>query len=196
MVVLPTRHLYGLGVDALNPAAVKRVFAAKRRPLSRPLLILLRSRGVLPRFALNIDARAEALMDAFWPGKLTIVLDAQSALPAIVTGGSGRIGIRVPAHPVCQALLLELDGPITATSANLTGQPGSRRIEELPPEVAAAADLVLDAGPLLPGIGSTVVEIQSEGVAVLREGAVSLDALRCVLGGAVVVSPPLPSASS
>lgn len=190
MVVLPTRHLYGLGVDALNPSAVARVFATKRRPHDRPLLILVASRKALSRYARSVDARAALLMDAFWPGKLTIVIEARSTLPDALTGGTGRIGIRVPDHPVCRALLQEMDGALTATSANLSGQPGCRRIEDLPPEVAAAADLILDAGPLLPGIGSTVVDVRPEGVTVLREGAVRLAAIHQVLVGAGE-APPL-----
>ena len=90
-------------------------------------------------------------MDAFWPGKVTVVLEARSILPMVLTGGSGRIGIRVPGHPVCREIVRALSGPLTATSANLSGQPGCRRIEDLPPDIIAAADFVLDAGPLQAG---------------------------------------------
>lgn len=185
MLVLPTRHLYGLGVDALNPGAAARVFTAKRRPWHRPLLILLGSRAELSRYAVGVDVRADLLMDAFWPGKLTIVLPASAVIPLVLTGGSGRIGIRQTEHPVCRALLKELGRPITATSANISGRPGCRRIADLDAAVAAEVDLILDAGPLEPGIGSTVVDIRPEGVVMLREGAVSRDALNRVLGCAL-----------
>jgi L-threonylcarbamoyladenylate synthase len=173
LVVVPTRHLYGLGVDALNPQAVARVFAVKQRPLHQPLLVLVASQGDIWNYARGIDDRATALMDAFWPGKLTIVLEARSILPMGLTGGTGRIGIRLSGHPVCQRIVQDLPGPLTATSANLSGQPGCHRIEDLHPDIAAAADFILDAGPLQPGIGSTVVDIQPTMVNILREGAVA-----------------------
>lgn len=181
LVVVPTRHLYGLGVDALNPQAVARVFAVKQRPLHQPLLILVASQGDVWNYARGIDDRATALMDAFWPGKLTIVLEARSILPMGLTGGTGRIGIRLSGHPVCQRIVQDLPGPLTATSANLSGQPGCNRIEDLHPAIAAAADFILDAGPLQPGIGSTVVDIRPTKVHILREGAVAaLDILNAV----------------
>ena len=185
MVVLPTRHLYGLGVDALNPRAVERVFAVKQRPKHHPLLILVASSKEAEIYAQGIDARVTALMHAFWPGKLTIVLPAGPVLPEALTGGTGRIGIRLVAHPVSRSLVRSLGRPITATSANLSGHPGARRIEDLQPAILAAADLVLDAGPLLPGIGSTVVDVQQDVVRVLREGPVKVDAIRTIVDGPV-----------
>jgi L-threonylcarbamoyladenylate synthase len=173
LLVVPTRHLYGLGVDALNPQAVARVFAAKQRPLHQPLLILVASKTDVCNYARGIDGRATALMDTFWPGKVTIVLEARSILPMVLTGGTGRIGIRVPGHPVCRDIVGALSGPLTATSANLSGHPGCHRIEDLHPDIAAAADFVLDAGPLQPGLGSTVVDIRPSAVHILREGAVA-----------------------
>ena len=185
MVVLPTRHLYGLGVDALNPRAVERVFTTKQRPRHQPLLILVTSPEEVESYAQGIDARARALMHVFWPGKLTIVLPAGPVLPEALTGGTGRIGIRLVAHPVSRHLVRALGRPITATSANLSGHPGCRRVEDLQPAMQAAADLVLDAGPLLPGIGSTVVDVQHDVVRILREGAVKVDAIRTVVNGPV-----------
>jgi L-threonylcarbamoyladenylate synthase len=181
MVVVPTRHLYGLAVDALNPPAIDRVFAAKQRPLDQPLLILVAARDDVRKYAQAIDAKADTLMDAFWPGRLTVILDARPILPPSLTGGTGRVGIRLTGHPVCQALVRSLSRPLTATSANLSGQPGCSRIEDLHPAIAAAADLILDAGPLAPGIGSTVVDVQPAAVQVLREGAVTAAAIRAAL---------------
>ena len=181
MVVVPTRHLYGLGVDALNPQAVAQVYEAKQRPFDQPLLILVASQEAVGHFARGSDARALAVMEAFWPGKVTIVLEARSCLPIGVTGGTGRIGVRVPGHNVCRAIVDTLSGPLTATSANLSGQPGCHRIEDLHPDIMAAADLILDAGPLKPGVGSTVVDIRPSAVKVLREGAVSAVAIRDAL---------------
>ena len=178
LVVIPTRHLYGLGVDALNARAVERVYATKRRPMNRPLLILVTSPDEVGIYAKDIDAQAAALMHAFWPGKLTIILQAQSVLPEVLTGGTGRVGIRLVEHPVTRCLVRSLGRPITATSANLSGQPGCRRTEDLQPAILAASDLVLDAGPLEPGLGSTVVDVQPNIVQVLREGSLSVEDIR------------------
>ena len=180
MVVFPTRHLYGLGVDALNPGAVESVYTVKQRPREQPLLILVASREEVRKYA-RVDVHgAQALMDAFWPGKLTIVLEARSVLSSALTGGTGRIGVRVPGHPVSQALVREMATPLTATSANLSGQTGCHRIEDLDPAIAVAADLVLDAGPLVPGIGSTVVDVQPDSIKILREGAITATEIKAV----------------
>jgi len=181
MVVVPTRHLYGLAVDALNPPAIERVFAVKQRPLDQPLLILVAVRDDVRKYAQAIDAKAEGLMDAFWPGRLTVIVEARPILPPLLTGGTGRVGIRLTGHPVCRALVRTFGRPLTATSANLSGQPGCSRIEDLHPAIAAAADFILDAGPLKPGIGSTVVDVQPAAVQVLREGAVTGAAIRAAL---------------
>jgi L-threonylcarbamoyladenylate synthase len=178
LVVIPTRHLYGLAVDALNPEAVHRVFDIKQRPLHQPLLILIPSRAAVDIYAQDVDERARILMEAFWPGKLTIILKARSLLPPLVTGGTGRIGLRLPEHAVCRELVVLLGRPITATSANLSGQPGCHRVEDLPPAILSAADLVLNAGVLKSGLGSSVVDVQPGEVQVLREGAVPLAAIR------------------
>ena len=189
VVVVPTRHLYGLAVDALNPEAVERVFTLKQRPRERALLILVASREEVRQYARDLDDRAAALMDAFWPGKLTMVLKARSHLPEGLTGGTGRIGIRLAGHPVCRAIARAFSGPFTATSANLSGQPGCHRSEDLDPSIADTADLVLDAGPLRPGVGSTVVDVQPSAVVVLREGAVAVRVIRETIDGVVI--PPL-----
>jgi L-threonylcarbamoyladenylate synthase len=193
MVVVPTRHLYGLAVDILNPLAIERVFAAKQRPLDQPLLILVAVRDDIRKYARVVDKRGIALMDAFWPGKLTVVLAARSILPPLLTGGTGRVGIRLTGHPVCRALVGALTRPLTATSANLSGQPGCHCIQDLDPSVVAAADLILDAGPLKPGMGSTVVDIQPAAVYVLREGAIAVaeirEALESSTGAYTLVGP-------
>ena len=191
LVVIPTRHLYGLAVDALNAGAIRRVFEVKQRPPDRPLLILIPSRNAVETYARDIDDRAELLMQGFWPGKLTIILKAGPLLPPVLTGSTGRVGIRRPENAVCREIVASLGRPITATSANLSGQPGCHRVEDLPPTILSAADLVLNAGALNPGIGSTVVDIRPTEVQVLREGAVSLQAIReAVFCPVAAPSPP------
>ncbi len=184
VVVIPTRHLYGLAADALNAEAIQRVFAMKGRPADKPLLILAPSRLAIENHAASIPAAARRLMDRFWPGRLTLVFKATEVLPALLTGGSGKIGIRLPAHPVCQSLLALRPHPITATSANLSGETGCHRIADLPSDLVAAADLILDAGPLPPGPGSTVVDITVSPPRILREGSLGADRILAALAEA------------
>jgi L-threonylcarbamoyladenylate synthase len=113
------------------------------------------------------------IIERFWPGKITIVFPAAESLPLGLTAGSGKIGIRLPGHPVARALVEAFAGPLTGTSANLSGRSGCRRIGQLPPELLQRIDLVLDAGPLKGGVGSTVVDVTGEVPVILREGEVT-----------------------
>lgn len=184
VVVIPTRHLYGLAVDALNTKALARVFAIKGRPAAKPLLILVKSRADLAGQVRLIPDTARRLMDRFWPGRLTLVFESRDVFPAALTGGTGKVGIRLPGHPVCQALLDVLAHPITATSANRSGQKGCHRIADMAPDLQAAVDLILDAGPLPPGPGSTVVDVTQCPPRVLRAGVLDADQIAGALGEA------------
>ncbi|MEJ2475239.1 MAG: L-threonylcarbamoyladenylate synthase [Desulfobacterales bacterium] len=177
VIAFPTGSLYGLGADALNTGAVKRVFTIKRRPPDKPLLILVSDRDVVFDLAAEVTPAAKRLMDRFWPGRVTIVFRALSILPANLTAGSGKIGIRLPGHPVAKALVAALGRPITGTSANPSGHKGCHRIAELDPKLIEQLDLVLDAGQLKEGIGSTVIDITGAGPIVIREGVVSKRAI-------------------
>jgi L-threonylcarbamoyladenylate synthase len=180
VVVCPTSGLYGLAADPFRPEAVLRVFALKGRPPHMPLLVLIDNRDTLPRLTTGIPTAAQRLMEHFWPGGLTLIVPAHPALPAALTGGGATVGIRQAAHPVARALARAAGGVITGTSANLSGQPGCNRISDLDPAVAAAVDLILDAGPLAGGPGSTVVDCTANPPRLLREGVVpatDLDAI-------------------
>lgn len=174
VVVCPTSGLYGLAADPFQPAAVARVFAIKARPAHMPLLVLIDTREAIRRLATQVPAAAEALMARFWPGGLTLLMPARPDLPGALTGGGSKIGIRQAAHPVARALAKAAGGAITGTSANPSGQPGCSDIKRLDPEVAAQVDLILDAGPLAGGPGSTVVDGTTNPPQVLREGALAL----------------------
>jgi L-threonylcarbamoyladenylate synthase len=172
VVVFPTRCLYGLGADAFNRDAVERVFALKQRPESNPLLVLIRNRQEIIRLAAEIPEAARRLMEEIWPGDLTLVFSARPDVPEILTAGTGKIGIRVPGHPVAASLVDAVACPITGTSANLAGDPGAVQIQDLPAEIADHVDLILDAGPLKGGAGSTVVDVSADSPRVLREGTI------------------------
>ncbi|NQT69795.1 MAG: threonylcarbamoyl-AMP synthase [Desulfobacteraceae bacterium] len=172
IVLFPTRYLYGLGADALNSEAVDRVFAIKQRPSNKPLSVLINHQNDLSWLVRNVPQAAVKIMESFWPGDITIVFEANATLPRNLTAGSGKIGVRLPQHPVAVALTNAVQVPITATSANLTGRGGCSRVTDLDPLVADKLDLMLDAGPLEGGTGSTVIDVTVDVPKILREGAV------------------------
>jgi L-threonylcarbamoyladenylate synthase len=172
VVVFPTSGLYGLGADAFNVRAVTRIFDLKGRDPAKPLLVIVDSPEMVARVAQAPSALARHLMQCFWPGKVTLVVPALADLPLGLTGADGTIGVRQVAHPVAAALVRALGGPMTGTSANLSGAGGCASVAALDPKVRDAVDLVLDAGPLAGTPGSTVVEVKEKSVEILREGVV------------------------
>jgi L-threonylcarbamoyladenylate synthase len=187
VVVFPTQCLYGLGADAGNAGAIARIFAIKRRAPDNPLLVLIRNREDLTRLTDSVPLTALRLMDAFWPGNITLLFEAKTTLPTGLTAGTGKIGVRLPGHPVAHQLVLEAGGTITGTSANRSGFPGSARISEPGvADIASEVDLILDAGPLKGGIGSTIVDVTVSPPLVVREGIISVKRIHEAL------SPPLP----
>jgi L-threonylcarbamoyladenylate synthase len=177
VVVCPTSGLYGLAADPFQPEAVQRIFEIKGRPAEMPLLVLIDNREILPRLTSDIPPVAEEMMKRFWPGGLTLIMPAHLALPAPLTGGGATVGIRETAHPVARALAKAAGGVITGTSANRSGGAGCSRIQDLDPKVAAGVDLILDAGVLAGGRGSTVVDCTTAPPRVLREGTLATAAL-------------------
>lgn len=173
MVVFPTRNLYGIGGDAFSRTAVQRVFHIKRRPSDKPVSLLIKSRAVLDLLAAHVPACAEKWMERFWPGHLTLVFQARPEVPAYLTAGTGKIGLRIPEHPAARALVEALDTPVTGTSANLSGEDGCHRIEDLAPGIRSNVQMILDAGPLPAGPGSTIVDVTTDPPVILREGTLS-----------------------
>lgn len=176
-LVFPTRTLYGIGVDAFNPEAVNRVFQIKQRAMQNPLSVLIKSIEDVTSLAAEVPSAAVKFMEQFWPGRLTIVFKARPDVPSNLTAGTGKIGIRIPEHPVAVQLVSSLDSPLTGTSANLSGHPGVNCIKDLPLEIIKRVDLVIDSGKLKGGIGSTVVDVTTCPPTIIREGEVSKDEL-------------------
>jgi len=183
LVVYPTRCLYGLGVDALDGAAVQRLFRAKRRAPDKPVSVLVKDMAALDLLVTGVPEAARVLIERFWPGGLTLVLPARPEVPAELTAGTGTIGVRLPGHPVAAALVAAMEGPITATSANLSGDKSPVQIADIAPGVIAAAAVVLDAGLLSGGAGSTVVDATAAPVRVLREGILPAAEVMAALAG-------------
>ena len=183
VVVFPTQCLYGLGADARNAEAVARIFAIKRRPPTKPLLILIPGRNDLATVTDTIPLAAKRIMDAFWPGNVTLLFTSNASLPASLTAGTGKIGVRLPLHPVAAELVRIVGGPITGTSANLSGFPGATAIDELEWDISGQVDLVLNAGSLKGGIGSTIVDITVNPPVILREGIITAKKIFEALSG-------------
>lgn len=173
IIAFPTSTLYGLGADANNLQAVERIFKIKGRQPHRPLLILIKDKACLPELVREIPPKALILMEAFWPGGITVVLHASERVSTRLTGNTGKIGVRVPKHPVAAAIVSQLEGPMTGTSANLSGRGGCSDISCLEKQVSAHLDGVVDAGPLQGGRGSTVIDVTIDPPQILREGTIS-----------------------
>ena len=180
VLVFPTSGLYGLGADAFCAEAVRRVFAIKRRPMHKPLLLLLSGIHDMAKVVGTVPDYADLLM-GLWPGGITFIFMAGDRVPVHLTGGTGKIGVRMPAHPVAKALVEGFGGPITGTSANLSGFPAVASVTHLGPEIHRQVDMVLDAGTLAGGAGSTIVDVTRWPVKVIREGAVPRQAIDDVL---------------
>ncbi|MFC7234899.1 L-threonylcarbamoyladenylate synthase [Halosegnis marinus] len=157
LVVYPTETVYGLGADALNAAAVERVFDAKGRDRADPVSMAVPSVAAAAG-PTRLTDRDRAFMEAFLPGPFTVVVERGPDVPDVLTAGRDRVGVRVPDHPVAVELL-ERAGPLTATSANVSGRGSVRTVSALDPEIRAAASEVLDAGETPGGQGSTVVDV-------------------------------------
>lgn len=182
VIAFPTETFYGLGVDPFNVPAVQRLYDLKgRSPQTSPILVLIRSRHELQALVSEIAPAAERLMQACWPGPLTLVFRAAKAVPSVLSVGTGTIGIRLSGYPDVQRLLEAVGGPLTGTSANRTGQPPATTAEEVERIFGADVDLIVNGGPTPGGLPSTVVDTTVSPPRLIREGCVSQAALRAVL---------------
>lgn len=181
VVAFPTQCLYGLGVDAFNPDAVDRVFEIKKRSAKKPLLVLITEYADLAMLVANIPPAAHSIIKALWPGHVTLIFQANPALPVNLTAGTGKIGIRMARHPVARELVRAAGGPITATSANVSGTAGCARVPDIGPILTEKVDLVLDAGPLKGGAGSTIVDVTVNPPQILREGITASSKIHAIL---------------
>lgn len=175
VLVYPTETFFGIGCDARDGAAVEAVFRAKRRAVGMPLPVILGDAGQLDMIAAGWGAVEASLAHEFWPGPLSILCEAHHDVPSVLTGGTGRVAVRVSPHPAACALALAAGFPIAATSANISGRPAVVRVADLDPDLLGAVDGVFDAPPQpAGGLPSTLVSVVSGGkLRILREGAVS-----------------------
>ena len=185
-VAFPTETVYGLGADALNPAAVLKIFEAKGRPADNPLIVHIASMDSLDKIATDIPPIAFELMDAFWPGPLTLVLKRRSAVPDITTGGLDTVAVRMPDNPVALALIKEAGTPLAAPSANTSGRPSPTTAEHVKSDLSGRIDAVIDGGAVEVGVESTVLDITSDVPVILRPGGVGLEDIKKHVGEVVI----------
>jgi L-threonylcarbamoyladenylate synthase len=183
LVAFPTETVYGLGAEALNVAAVRRIFEAKSRPAEDPLIVHVHDIHALDALTEDRPAAVEALAARFWPGPLTMVLRRSRAVPSEVTAGLETVAIRIPAHPIAFALISTAAIPVAAPSANLFSRPSPTRAAHVLEDLDGRIDLVIDGGSTTVGVESTVIDLTAPNPTILRPGAVTLEMLRTVLPG-------------
>ena len=182
LVALPTETVYGLGANALNPAAVERIFAAKQRPAWDPMIVHIADEAMLEGLVEQIPEAARQLMAAFWPGPLTLLLPRSAAVPDAVTAGRPLVGIRMPAHPVALEVIRRAGVPVAAPSANIFGRISPTTAEHVLSDLDGRIDAVVDAGPTEHGIESTVLDTCHSPMRIYRPGAVTAAQIREIAG--------------
>jgi L-threonylcarbamoyladenylate synthase len=173
VVAFPTESYYGLGVNATDVAAIRRLFSIKGRRPDQPILILISSPDILPQYVSHIPQVALKLIKMFWPGGLTLVFQAGRNIPSLLTAGSGKIGVRLSSHPVATTLVERTGVPLTGTSANISGRPPCTSAEDVRSSLGRGVDLILDGGKTRGGMGSTILDVTLIPPRIIREGLIS-----------------------
>lgn len=181
LVALPTETVYGLGADAKNPEAVKRIFAAKGRPADHPLIVHIPDKAALTDWAIEIPEIAWKLAERFWPGPLTIVLKKHPDVPMEVTGGQDTVALRIPNHPVALSVLQAFGGGIAAPSANRFCRISPTQASHVEEELGDKVDMILDGGACQVGLESTIIDLSVELPKLLRPGQISKAEIESVL---------------
>lgn len=192
VVGLPTETVYGLAADALNPKAVRKIFQAKGRPQDNPLIVHIAKKIQLQQLINeDISEKAEKLMSKFWPGPLTIIFSKNKIVPSETSAGLETIAVRMPAHPLILAVIEKTGLPLAAPSANTSGFPSPTRARHVYNDLKGKIPLILDGGSCQVGVESTVLDIRSEQVKVLRPGGISREELSQYLGEEVILASDL-----
>jgi len=185
VIVYPTDTVYGVGVNALDPHAVFKIFKIKERPLNKALPVAVSGLRMVKRLAI-ITEKAEKLMKTFWPGALTIILRRRSEIPDVVTGGKIGIGLRVPNHIVPLSIIKTLKQPIIATSANLHGNVNPVDVDEVLKQLGERVNLIIDGGRVS-GTPSTVIDVLKEPPLIVRKGSITEEMIERIIGRVEVI---------
>ncbi len=195
LVAFPTETVYGLGGDATNPEASRKIYAAKGRPSDNPLIVHIADFSQLRNIVAEVPQEAEKLAEAFWPGPLTMILRKNEVIPYETTGGLDTVAIRMPSHPMARAFLQDSGCMIAAPSANTSGRPSPTTAQHVWEDLHGKIEILLDGGPVGIGIESTIVDLSEERPMILRPGFITQEMLSAVLGD-VGMDPGLASENS
>ncbi len=182
LVAFPTETVYGLGANALSESAIKKIYQAKGRPSDNPLIVHIGYKKDLTKYAQNIPATAKKLIQKFWPGPLTLILEKTKRVPNITTGNLNTIAIRMPNHPLALKLLRQTNLPIAAPSANLSGKPSPTHAHHVRSDFQNKIDLIIDGGPTTIGLESTVIDLTVSPPIILRPGSITPQMIEKIIG--------------
>lgn len=177
IIAYPTETIYGLGVDALNEKAIRRLFEMKSRASEKPVSVLVRDTQMLGRVVSRVPAIARPIMEKYWPGPVTIIFPVSGGIPLTLTGQTGTIGVRISPHPFVRNLFDVFDSPLTSTSANISGGRSLIEPEDILRTFGRLIDLVIDISGFMGGKGSTLVDVTGDNPRIVREGAVEIEGL-------------------
>lgn len=189
LVAFPTETVYGLGGDALDPDASRKIYAAKGRPSDNPLIVHIAEFDDMKRVAREVPEQARKLADAFWPGPLTMIVWKSDAVPEATTGGMQTVAVRMPNHPVALELIRRSGCLIAAPSANTSGRPSPTESQHVAEDLSGKIAMILDGGPVGIGIESTIIDLTEEKPMILRPGYITPEMLSEVLQEEVVIDP-------
>lgn len=178
IIAYPTETFYGLGADATNEKAIEKIFAVKGRDFKNPISLIIGQTADVYPLVKDVPEKARKLMEAFWPGALTIVFLAANIVSTRLTAGSGKIGMRVSSHPIAQTIVQKLKKPLTATSANLSGAPECSLASEVIKQIGDKIDAILDWGETQGGKASTIIDVTCDPPVILREGTINRESIK------------------
>lgn len=182
LVAFPTETVYGLGADALNPEAARKIYQAKGRPSDNPLIIHVACKDSVNKIVSHISKEAQMLMEQFWPGPMTLIMPKADCVPEETTGGLQTVAVRMPNHSIALALIEASGGYVAAPSANTSGRPSPTKAEHVKEDMEGKIDCILDGGEVGIGIESTIVDLSGEFPMILRPGAITKEMLEAVVG--------------
>ena len=182
LVAFPTETVYGLGGDALNPESSKKIYAAKGRPSDNPLIVHIADKEDLYRIVRKVPEKAKKLMEAFWPGPLTMIFYKNELVPQATTGGLDTVAVRMPSDRIAAAFIRAAGGFVAAPSANVSGRPSTTTAAHVEEDLSGRIEMILDGGQAVIGLESTIVDMSVEPPVILRPGAVTKEMMEAVIG--------------
>ena len=193
VIIFPTETVYGIGANALDENAVKKVFEAKNRPLDNPLIVLVSKKEEIKNVAQNISGIEQILIDSFMPGPFTLVLEKKEIVPDIVSAGSNYVGVRIPDNEIIQKIIEKSEVPMVGPSANISGKLSGTKVQDIKEELENKVSAIIDGGQSNIGIESTIVKVIDDVPTILRPGKITLEQIKKVVGKAKINSKENPS---